>query len=135
SAAILAQSIGGGSGNGGHASHYDASIGFSSGLVVVGSGSAGGTGAKTSVTLRRSQIATGMDYKTANPDTYAPNDSFGILAQSIGGGGGNGGSASATNFILAAPIPDGTPVSLSFQASIGGQGGNGGHACASGDAS
>lgn len=135
SAAILAQSIGGGGGNGGDASHYDASIGFSSALVVGGSGGAGGTGAKTSVTLRRSQIATGMDYKTANPDTYAPNDSFGILAQSIGGGGGNGGSASATNFILAAPIPDGTPVSLSFQASIGGQGGNGGHACASGDAS
>lgn len=135
SAAILAQSIGGGGGNGGDASRYDASVGFSSALVVGGSGGAGGTGAKTSVTLRNSQIATGMDFATADRDTYAPNDSFGILAQSIGGGGGNGGSASATNLVVAAPIPDGLPLAFSFQASIGGKGGAGGHACASGDAS
>lgn len=132
---ILVQSIGGGGGNGGDASRFDASVGLSTAVVLGGNAGAGGTGAKSRVMLRRSQIATGMDYKTADAQTYAPNDSFGILAQSIGGGGGNGGSASASNLVVAVPTGAETPpISLSFQTAIGGQGGDGGHACSSGDA-
>ncbi|NYT68919.1 autotransporter outer membrane beta-barrel domain-containing protein [Pusillimonas noertemannii] len=133
---ILAQAIGGGGGNGGDASRFDGSVGFSSAVVLGGSGGAGGSGAKSQVVLGRSQIATGMDYKTADAGTYAPNDSFGILAQSIGGGGGNGGSASASNLVIAVPTGAETPpISFSFQTAVGGQGGDGGHACGSGDAS
>src|SRR5690606_3462230 len=130
------QAIGGGGGNGGDASRFDGSVGFSSAVVLGGSGGAGGSGAKSQVVLGRSQIATGMDYKTADAGTYAPNDSFGILAQSIGGGGGNGGSASASNLVIAVPTGAETPpISFSFQTAVGGQGGDGGHACGSDDAS
>ncbi len=69
--AIFAQSIGGGGGNGGS----------STGLVTIG-GSGGGGGDADVVNVTNG----GTLYPRAN-------ESYGIFAQSIGGGGGSGGSA------------------------------------------
>lgn len=135
STGILAQSIGGGGGNGGSASYYDASIGFNAAVVLGGSGGEGNTGDSAIVNLSNSFIATGMDYASADPETYAPNDSFGILAQSIGGGGGNGGSSSASDMVIAVPTGEGESLAFNFQATMGGNGGAGGHACPAGESS
>jgi len=133
---VLAQSVGGGGGNGGDASYYDGTIGFNAALVLGGSGGAGGVGGAATVELSNSFIATGIDY--ANPAidaaTYAPNDAFGVLAQTIGGGGGNGGSSSASDLVLAVPTGEGASLAFNFQAALGGVGGAGGDACASSDA-
>jgi len=134
---LLAQSIGGGGGNGGDASYYDVTIGFNAAVVVGGSGGAGGTGQSAIVNLSNSHIVTGADYALAgvDPATYAPNDAFGILAQTIGGGGGNGGSSSASDLVLAVPTGEGVSLAMNFEAAVGGSGGSGGSACPPGDAS
>ncbi len=134
---ILAQSIGGGGGNGGDASYYNVTVAFNAALVMGGSGGAGGTGNAAIVSLSSSHIATGMDFASPDidPETYAPNDAFGILAQSIGGGGGNGGSSSASDMVLAVPTGEGESVALNFEASVGGSGGTGNDACPAGDTS
>jgi hypothetical protein len=136
STGILAQSIGGGGGNGGDASYYDVTVGFNAAVVLGGSGGAGGTGYSSIVNLSSSHIATGMDYANldTDPDTYAPNDAFGILAQTIGGGGGNGGSSSASDLVLAVPTGEGASLAFNFEAAVGGSGGTGSDACPAGDA-
>ncbi|WP_254241328.1 autotransporter outer membrane beta-barrel domain-containing protein [Achromobacter insolitus] len=133
---ILAQSIGGGGGNGGDASYYDVTLGFNAAVVLGGSGGSGGTGYSSTVNLSGSHVATGMDYASPNidPDTYAPNDAFGILAQTIGGGGGNGGSSSASDLVVAVPTGEGASLAFNFEAAVGGSGGAGGSACPPGDA-
>ncbi len=79
---ILAQSIGGGGGTGGS----------SAGIAAVGgSGSVGGAGNAVSV----AQIGT---------ISTQGGDSFGIFAQSVGGGGGNGGSAQSGGLELGIAI-------------------------------
>lgn len=84
-AGILAQSVGGGGGAGGAASGGGSSAG---GTVIIGaSGGDGGDGGKASVT-NSGTIGT------------AGNHSFGILAQSIGGGGGLGGVAADEKSLL-----------------------------------
>jgi len=130
---VLAQSIGGGGGNGGDSSYADATVGFNAALVLGGSGGGGGSGGSAIVRLSNSHVATGMDYDSASldPATYAPNDSFGILAQTIGGGGGNGGSVSASDLVLAVPTGEGSSVALNLEAAVGGSGGAGSDACAS----
>ncbi|WP_156898048.1 hypothetical protein [Methylocapsa acidiphila] len=76
---ILAQSIGGGGGNGGFSVGGSLSINDSASVSTVGgTGSAGGKGGIVNVT-NSGGISTGG------------NNSDAILAQSIGGGGGNGG--------------------------------------------
>jgi hypothetical protein len=120
---VLAQSIGGGGGNGGDSSFFDATIGFNAGVAIGGSGGAGGSAGVTTVNLRNGRIVTGMPPPDADPSTFAPDDAFGILAQSIGGGGGNGGSSTAKDFVLAAPTGTGVPVAVNFNASVGGNGG------------
>ena len=132
---ILVQAIGGGGGNGGDSSYADATLGVNAALVMGGAGGAGGTGGAAIVSLSDSRIVTGTPTGTigADPATYAPNDSFGILAQSIGGGGGNGGSATARDLVLAVPTGDGTSVALNLEATVGGAGGAGSNACASDD--
>src|SRR3546814_11322932 len=76
-----------------------------------------------------------MDF--ANPDidpeTYAPNDAFGILAQSIGGGGGSGGSSVANEPVAAVPTGEGASGAFTFSAAVGGNGGRGGDAGPAGD--
>ncbi|MFT8852366.1 hypothetical protein [Acetobacter orientalis] len=79
-AGIIAQSIGGGGGNGG-----DASTGGST-FTLGGFGGAAGNGGKVSVT--------NLNAIQTQGDT-----SSGIMAQSIGGGGGNGGNASSSSVV------------------------------------
>ena len=108
SAGLLAQSIGGGGGNGGDAfSVQGASL---APVTIGGNGGKGGKGG--AVTINNDGIV-----------LTKGNDSFGIVAQSIGGGGGQGGFSSnmaVTGFPVS---PDGKAVSL--QIAIGGQGGKG----------
>jgi hypothetical protein len=109
---VLAQSVGGGGGNGGDAW---------SGNVTVG-----GTAAGVSVTLGGDAGAgsTGGTVKVTNTKRISTKgaSSQGIVAQSVGGGGGNGGSAAS----LSVSASSGTSFSLS--AALGGTGGNGGDA-------
>ena len=100
--AIVAQSVGGGGGSGGFSIAVSGGGGMS-GAVSVGGG-AGGGGAGQEVSLQSTgAITTGADR------------SYGLLAQSVGGGGGDGGFSIA-----------GAAGSAGLAASLGGSGGLGG---------
>ncbi len=103
---IQAQSVGGGGGNGGFAIAAAGSDGFSGTISVGGSGGAGGD-ASTVVLGSDGDITTGGLR------------SYGILAQSVGGGGGDGG------FSIGASFAAGPAAALSFGGSgtAGGAGG------------
>ncbi len=104
---ILAQSVGGGGGNGGFA--IQATVGYVAGVSVAigGQGGVGGDGGEVKV-LGDTQILTeGVD-------------ADGIVAQSVGGGGGNGGFA--VSFAAAA----GETVGVSVGVGVAGAGGSGG---------
>jgi len=108
SAGILAQSIGGGGGNGGFAVTLSGSgsyegAGGAAAVSVGGNGAVGGVGMDVTVT------------SYGNITTYGK-QSDGILAQSIGGGGGNGGFSVAGTF---------TTGALGASVAIGGGGGTG----------
>jgi uncharacterized protein YhjY with autotransporter beta-barrel domain len=106
SSAIVAQSIGGGGGNGGFAIAASASESLFSAAIGVGrAGGAGGFAGAVAVTTKGSLTTQGLA-------------SDGILAQSIGGGGGNGGFSVAANANIGASIAVG----------VGGAGGDGGAA-------
>ncbi|MCW8039873.1 ESPR-type extended signal peptide-containing protein [Acinetobacter entericus] len=110
---VLAQSIGGGGGNGGMAMTVDASLAKNSmGLSasVGGWGGTGGTGGAVDV-KRLGDIAT--DGARA----------AGILAQSIGGGGGNGGNSYSGSVYI--DSPKNTDKATNITASVGGFGGSG----------
>lgn len=111
--AIMAQSIGGGGGNGGNV--IDMSIGLPA-LGIGGSADGGGDGGTVCVTNVDDGGACSAS-SNMNPVTITTADSgaLGVLAQSIGGGGGNGGNATGGDLGLA-----------SFQ--VGGIGGGGGNA-------
>ena len=100
---VLAQSVGGGGGNGGYA--FAGSVGpdFSAAVAVGGSGAKGGDAGLVSVGNNGTILTTG-------------DDSVGIAVQSIGGGGGNGG------FAVAVSGSDG----VALDAAVGGGGGPGG---------
>jgi len=102
---VLAQSVGGGGGNGGYA--FAGSVGpdFSASLAIGGSGAAGGSADQ--VTARYNGVI-----------MTAGDNSVGLAAQSIGGGGGNGG------FAIAVAGSDG----VALTAALGGGGGPGGSA-------
>ncbi|MGF6257356.1 uncharacterized protein YhjY with autotransporter beta-barrel domain [Ensifer sp. LBL] len=112
--AIMAQSIGGGGGNGGNA--IDLSVGIPA-LGVGGSASGGGNGGKVCVTNENTgdECSTGSGASQVISIATAGSGAVGVLAQSIGGGGGNGGNATGGDAGLG-----------SFQ--IGGGGGGGGYA-------
>ena len=94
SAAIYAQSIGGGGGQGGSTSSSASSLGYAVALGVGGFGGSGNTG--SNVTINNSaQLIT----ESAN--------SAGIYAQSVGGGGGDGGSS-----LVSAKMPNPPASSL-----------------------
>ncbi|WP_323761998.1 hypothetical protein [Maricaulis sp.] len=109
--AVLAQSVGGGGGNGGQsfAGAVSAGVGGSASVSVAVGGDGGAGGDSDSVTVR-----------TADTIQTSGNNSFGVLAQSVGGGGGNGGWTGTANLA----ISDGAAVSLGV--SMGGAGGSGG---------
>jgi hypothetical protein len=123
---ILGQSIGGGGGSGGASSYFDATIGFNAALILGGSGGSGGYGNTVGMHIQNGQVMTGYAYDGSAPDSTASTDSYGIVAQSIGGGGGNGGSVSAKDILVAVPTGTGVSVAVNIQSAIGGNGGTGG---------
>jgi hypothetical protein len=111
---ILAQSIGGGGGNGGFS--FSGTVGptgentnVNVGLTVGGFG--GGGGYADSVTVANTGLVTTSGHQA-----------MGIRAQSIGGGGGNGGSA-VTGLLAAGDSQKGRAVNVAV--SVGGLGGDG----------
>ncbi|WP_171878151.1 hypothetical protein [Mesorhizobium loti] len=115
SSGIVAQSLGGGGGNGGSTVGFAAGGGGSVGVAV--GGSAAGGGNASSVTVDSvGNIATGNRDSSLN--ILTGNNSYGILAQSIGGGGGNGGFAGSLS----------AGGALGIGVSVGGTGGQGGTA-------
>lgn len=114
---IFAQSIGGGGGNGGFAVAVSGTDkGFAAAFAMGGQGGDGGNGGVVNVTSD-ADITTGSRIVTDADAEAAGKGSYGILAQSVGGGGGNGGFAVAGTVVL-----KGLSASLSF----GGDGGVGG---------
>jgi hypothetical protein len=111
---IMAQSIGGGGGNGGNV--IDMSVGVPA-LGVGGTASGGGSGGWACVTNENasSDCSAGTGAPQAVTIATLGSGALGILAQSVGGGGGNGGNATGGDAGLG-----------SFQ--IGGGGGGGGYA-------
>ena len=107
SSGIYAQSIGGGGGSGGSAVSSSLWVGF----AVGGSGAPGGDGKNVYIN----------DTTTADSDdtfiSTTGDRSFGIFAQSIGGGGGSGGYAVSTA----------VGESIAASVAIGGGGGKGGN--------
>jgi uncharacterized protein YhjY with autotransporter beta-barrel domain len=105
---ILAQSVGGGGGNGGMAIAGNINVGAqqSGGVSVAlgGKGGSGGTGEAVKVT-------------SGATITTAGEKAFGIKAQSIGGGGGDGGMAIAGSL--------GGPGAKQVNVALGGDGGAG----------
>ncbi|MBU0610449.1 MAG: autotransporter domain-containing protein, partial [Armatimonadetes bacterium] len=116
STGILAQSIGGGGGNGGSSMSLGAGFGggkdtynVNAAVSIGGVGGAGNVAGNVAVT-NNAAITTRGD------------DSYGILAQSIGGGGGNGGGGFAVTVARGAANQG---HSIDANISIGGQGGDG----------
>jgi len=112
--AILAQSIGGGGGQGGSAFSFSAAGGdHGSVAVAVAVGGGGGKGGVGGL----------VDVTNAGSITTYDFNSFGILAQSIGGGGGLGGASTAQT--VTATAEEGVSVNISI--AVGGAGGDGDH--------
>jgi hypothetical protein len=107
---ILAQSVGGGGGSGGFAISLSGSDGIAAAFGMGGKGGTGGSG--NTVTLGSAEDALRGSIRTDGAHSY------GILAQSVGGGGGDGG------FSIAASVAGGVSASLSFggNAGVGGIG-------------
>ncbi|MBS0473204.1 MAG: hypothetical protein JSR60_19195 [Proteobacteria bacterium] len=109
--AVVAQSIGGGGGNGGFGGAYTISLGDGANATfgVGGNGAGGGNG--------------GLVFATTSGIIETAGDgSYGVLAQSVGGGGGDGGWG------MAVTIATGDESKGSITAAIGGTGGGGGFA-------
>ena len=104
SSGIIAQSIGGGGGNGGMAIAASVSAGASANVGIGGSGGDGGSGLSVTVDVAGGSILT------------EGTSSYGIFAQSVGGGGGSGGLSVAA----------GAAVSGTLNVALGGHGGDGG---------
>jgi hypothetical protein len=100
STGILAQSIGGGGGNGGFAG----TLAIGAGAVGVGVGGAAGTGGASGL----------VDVTNSNMIETSGESAVGIFAQSVGGGGGSGGSALS-----------GSGGVLAISTAVGGAGGSG----------
>jgi hypothetical protein len=110
--AILAQSIGGGGGNGGlsFSGVFSGSNTKSVGVSLGGNGGTGGIGGEVDVTNDASIITTGAN-------------AIGIEGQSVGGGGGNGGMSVAATFGTGAQEADQQTTDIGV--AVGGQGGSG----------
>ncbi len=109
SSGIVAESIGGGGGNGGFAISVSGSTGVALGMSFGAKGGAGGVGGDVKV-VNLAHITTGCATCTG---------SAGILASSIGGGGGDGGFAINVSGGLVSAL------GMSF-GGAGGEGNNGG---------
>ena len=105
---IVAQSVGGGGGTGGFSVASSLGGGVNWNIGVGGTGGPGGSGSVVTVGTQSDPLGGSI--------TTSGERSYGILAQSIGGGGGNGG------FVVTGAILGGASVNLGF----GGKGGVGG---------
>jgi hypothetical protein len=116
-AAILAQSLGGGGGNGGLNVSGGLSIGKEAGVpsITVGVGGFGGAGA----------VSGNVDVTHTGVASTSGDWVHGILAQSIAGGGGNGALNVAGELNWADSESSGGSTDLSIVAGIGGHGGLG----------
>ena len=123
---IVARSIGGGGGNsqstsvslsGTTASGTKAAASVSVGMTGAGGGGAGPVSVNNSGAITTSSV----DSNAPATEYGVPLYSYGILAQSVGGGGGTGGTAQVLGQNL---TPNGT--SLSLATTVGGRGGGGG---------
>ncbi len=126
-AGIVAQSIGGGGGAGGSAYSTTGSTELAVAVAMGGSGGSGGAPGNVNVTLSGTAITTAqsMGYGT----NMNPVDSFGIIAQSLGGGGGLAGSATARAVAVGLPNPEtGNSYTGALSFAMGGSGGSGGNA-------
>ena len=113
---VLAQSVGGGGGNGGLS--LAASLTAFGGLNFSMGGTGGDANTGGAVTVGNSGVI-----ETWNTHAH------GIFVQSVGGGGGNGGTSGAAmvNFSSLIPIPEPYPTgSANFSVSLGGNAGTGG---------
>jgi hypothetical protein len=115
SSGVVMQSIGGGGGSGGAGYGTTVSGFFGASVAVGGAAGSGGTGG----TVNAAQA----DNNSGNILTSGA-QSFGILAQSIGGGGGSGGASTAKSYVFSG----GNAPGLSLTLSTGGSGGGGGSA-------
>ena len=102
-AGVIGQSIGGGGGNGGFSAGFDVAKSTNLAVTVGGSGGDGNDGASVTV-------ANNGDVQTQGSQSY------GVQAQSVGGGGGNGG------FSLSGDFSKGSNIAVT----IGGSGSGGG---------
>jgi len=113
STGVLAQSVGGGGGNGGfNVSAGGAGGGTAGGAISVGLGGEGGTAGNGGM----------VDLDVLNMVVTEGNNSAAIVGQSIGGGGGNGG------FNVSAGAAGGGTAGGSINVGLGGGGGAGGYA-------
>ena len=117
-AGLVMQSIGGGGGQGGAAYGTTKSQMYGAGISVGGDGGSGGAGG--TVNAANAENNAGRILTTGS-------DSFGILAQSIGGGGGSGGASTAKSVVKANAQTE-KPLSLSLALATGGSGATGGAA-------
>jgi hypothetical protein len=135
---LVAQSVGGGGGNGGQAFAGSIGPGFAADVSVGGTAGAGGAGGTVEVAMTGGSIATGQDQgltgDSSDPSTCSslpcntlPVDSYGVVVQSIGGGGGLGGSAISKAVAIAIPVTGaGSQVGVATSVALGGKGGSGG---------
>ncbi|SFK70874.1 hypothetical protein [Methylocapsa palsarum] len=118
---ILAQSIGGGGGNGGFAiSGAFSESGSGMGNAIGGDGGGGNTGGAVTVTTNATATST-------IPGTVISTHGLGavgILAQSIGGGGGNGGFAIDLNVSIEGGAGDDVSSVLGATGAVAGGGGD-----------
>ncbi|WP_217430850.1 autotransporter outer membrane beta-barrel domain-containing protein [Sphingomonas bacterium] len=114
---IEIQSIGGGGGDGGAAYGSVSSVFYGAAISVGGSGGAGGNGGTVNA------AHTENNAPDSQIETF-DSDSYGIVAQSIGGGGGNGGASTAKSVVKG----NGDFPSQSLAMATGGSGGIAGSA-------
>lgn len=125
---ITAQSVGGGGGSAGAAYSPSSFAGVDVAVAVGGTGGLGGNGGNVKVILTDTQIATGASRDLDGSHAYVPTnllpvDSYGVLAQSVGGGGGLGGPASAEALAVAVPVSEDKQAGLGVAVAVGGNGG------------
>ncbi len=130
SSAMILQSVGGGGGTGGAATSLSVSMGLGISFALGGNGGGGGAGG-TVTGKNYGSITTGTQpADTSGAPTVDGADSYGMLAQSIGGGGGHAGAATSKDIVAQLPtMPENGDISgvaIAVSVAIGGTGGSGG---------
>jgi hypothetical protein len=115
---LIAQSVGGGGGDGGAAYSLDIGAQLTVSTAVGGSGGTGGNGFAAGDSTQL-----GANAGNVGQIVTSGANSYGIVAQSVGGGGGTGGSSFARTIQV---YNDPEYPSLTLNVSLGGSGGKGG---------